>query len=610
LNWQWDVLPPPTQYGWTNVVYSMHAYPGGSDTPTNEINKQVNDFNNHQSWNVPDLVGEFNWEANTPADWQYGIQQFDQNNLNWSLWAYKAIAGGVPNSWGIYDPASAWPSTPNIQTDSASSISNSWSQWTTIPVFGLTPFMKQYLGAPIAVDDFYTNTVGTLTVNSQTGVLANDQDTNLNVSGISLSAALVSNPVNGQLNFNTNGAFTYTPNPGFHGIDTFQYRAFDGYVNSANIATVSISNSVAGSVAQLIWVTQPAGATNGLPFAQQPLLETADALGNPTTNGLPAGLMVTIAHSAGAGMLLGATNCDLGMAAGAGAVSFTNLQINAAGAGNELTASLLLSPAVSWLTNGNFNSPASIATPTAWTTWTFGGGYANHEVITPAASVLGDYDGTYQMTCGAGNTSGGGGIYQIVPAGAGLVYSLSVESGAQNWWWPYGEARLFFLDANSNPLATNVIIVTTGINNDDVGKPYQPYQLSAVAPAGAGLAKVEFAGYGGGSVWFDNAVLMASNNVPAIAAATTSPFAVYPAVAGTNYVAGIINVGQGVFTLAFVGTAGVQYYVQTATNLAGPANWQIVPGSTNPVVNAGGTWTYTVTNADQQRYYRSAAVVP
>lgn len=144
LNWQWDVLPPPTKYGWTNVVYSMHAYPGGA--PTEEINKQVSDFKRHQSWNVPDLIGEFNWENNTASDWQYGIQQFDQNNVNWSHWSYKATSGNEPNSWGIYDPVGIRHAKPNIQSDSINTISNDWSQWKTSNAFGITPFLKQYLG--------------------------------------------------------------------------------------------------------------------------------------------------------------------------------------------------------------------------------------------------------------------------------------------------------------------------------------------------------------------------------------------------------------------------------------------------------------------------------
>ena len=158
LNWQWDVLPPPAQFGWTNVVYSMHAYPGGSDTPANEVNKQVSDFNSHQSWNVPCLIGEFNWEDNTASDWQYGTLQFNANNMNWSDWSYKATAGGVPNSWGIYDPVGAWPPVPNIQTNSLNTISNDWARWRTSTAFGATPFLIRYLGAPprrVNIDSAY-----------------------------------------------------------------------------------------------------------------------------------------------------------------------------------------------------------------------------------------------------------------------------------------------------------------------------------------------------------------------------------------------------------------------------------------------------------------------
>jgi aryl-phospho-beta-D-glucosidase BglC (GH1 family) len=573
LNWQWDILPPPTQYGWTNVVYSMHAYPGGSDTPANEVNKQVNDFNSHQSWNIPDLIGEFNWEDNTASDWQYGTQQFNANNMSWSHWSYKATAGSVPNSWGIYDPVGSWPPKPNIQTDSINTISNDWSKWKTSAAFGTTSFLIRYLGAPLAVADFYTNS-GTLTVSSNSGVLANDQDINLGQSGINLTAVLVSNPANGQLSLNTNGSFTYTPNAGFNGTDTFRYRDFDGFANSANIATVSIlvSNNTAGSVTQLIWTTQPGLATNGVPFGQQPVLQTADQSGNPTTNGLPATLIVTVTQSAGNGPLSGSTNSNIGTSGSNGVVLFAGLQINSAGTNNQLTATVPSSPPTSLLTNGNFNAPNSTAAPTGWSTWTVGAaGYANHEMVTPAASVLGNYDGSYQMTLGATAADGsGGGVYQLVPATAGYNYSLTVSSGVQNWWWPSGEMRLFFLDAGANGLVTNVLSVTTGISGNDIGKPYQQYQLSTTAPAGTTQVKVEFAGFGGGSVWFDNAVLTESNSAPALAPATTVAFTVFaPASQQTNAVLNMTDNKNGTFTLNFLGTIGATYYVQTTTNVNG-----------------------------------------
>jgi lysophospholipase L1-like esterase len=374
----------------------------------------------------------------------------------------------------------------------------------------------------------------------------------------------------------------------------------------------SVITNAAGTATQLIWSTQPGLATNGLPFSQQPILQTADASGTASTVGVPPSLLVSVAHTAGAGVLSGVTSFDIGTAAGNGDVTFSNLQISTAGAANQLTASIPTMLATSRLANGNFNSPGSVAAPTGWTPWSFGGGYANHEIVSPAPSVLGNYDGTYQMTCGAANTTGGGGCYQFLSAGAGLVYTLSVSSGAQNWWFPSGEIRLFFFDANTNGLATNILSVTTGISAYDVGKPYQQYQFSAVAPAGTTQAKVEFVGYGGGSVWFDNAVLTESNAVLASASAATTPFAVYPAInaAQTNYITGVVNNGDGTFTINFAGVTGGQYYVQTTTNLAPPINWKVLAGSTNSVINPGGTWTCTITNGGSRRFYRSVAVIP
>ena len=638
LNWQWDVLPPPAQFGWTNVSYSMHAY-AGTTTPSGEkaeTDKQVNDFNAHQAWNIPGFIGEFNSHG-TQSAWQYSVLQYDQNNLSWNNWAYKAIAGSVGNSWGVYCPvgaSSSWPAIPNLQTDSANTISNKWSQWQTSAAFGITTFLKQYLGAPVAVVDSYTNT-GILTVSSNNGVLANDFDTNLGLAGITLSAVLVAGPTNGLLNLNANGSFTYTPNGGFVGVDTFRYRVFDGYVNSANIATVSIStitNVVAGPATQLIWFTQPGLATNGLAFAQQPILLTADATGIPSTNGLPAALIVTVGQSSGTGPLLGATNFNIGTAGSNGVVSFANLQINSVGAGNQLTAAVALTTYTNLLTNGNFNSPTSTAAPAGWTTWTYGAGYANHQLLTSSVLIdmqdgtvhpnnTGIYDGSYQMTLGAANTSDGAGVYQIVPATAGLNYSVSSAAGAQGWWLPTGQIRLFFLGATNNQLSETIVDTTDSLHNSsngglgdlyDIGVAYQNWNLNVVAPAGTTQAKVEFAGYGGGSCWFDNAVLLQSNSVPAIAPATTASFTVYPAVsaAQTNVIAGISNSGNGVFTVNCIGIGGAQYFVQTTTNLTPPTQWTPVAGSTNTVSNSGGAWSFLVTNSGGQNFYRTVAIVP
>ena len=158
------------------------------------------------------------------------------------------------------------------------------------------------------------------------------------------------------------------------------------------------------------------------------------------------------------------------------------------------------------LLNGDFNNPNSTASATNWSTWSYGGGWANHQNNT--SGPLDGVDGSYYMACG-GAGSAGGGVYQIVPGSAGDVYTLSVDAGSQAWWRPQGEMRLFFMDAASNVLSsTNPVIVNTGPGYD-TGEPWANYSLSMLSPAGTTQVKVEFAmnGIDGGTVWFDNADL-------------------------------------------------------------------------------------------------------
>ena len=94
---------------------------------------------------------------------------------------------------------------------------------------------------PIALPDFYSTMVDTLlSVNSLAGVLVNDTDTD-----DTLAAVLVpdQNVDNGTLVLNDDGSFIYTPNDGFIGVDTFEYFAFDGELNSENVEVrISVTN--------------------------------------------------------------------------------------------------------------------------------------------------------------------------------------------------------------------------------------------------------------------------------------------------------------------------------------------------------------------------------
>lgn len=83
--------------------------------------------------------------------------------------------------------------------------------------------------------DSYNATIGDpLTVTPTTGVLAND------IGDGTLTATLVSQPVQGTLTFNPNGSFTYTPVITASGTDSFTYTATDNNTTSAPV-TVTLN---------------------------------------------------------------------------------------------------------------------------------------------------------------------------------------------------------------------------------------------------------------------------------------------------------------------------------------------------------------------------------
>jgi len=77
---------------------------------------------------------------------------------------------------------------------------------------------------PTSAADIYTTTMDVPLTVTAPGVLGNDGDAD----GDDLTAALAIGPDHGDLDFNADGSFTYTPATGFSGADAFIYRAADG----------------------------------------------------------------------------------------------------------------------------------------------------------------------------------------------------------------------------------------------------------------------------------------------------------------------------------------------------------------------------------------------
>ena len=95
--------------------------------------------------------------------------------------------------------------------------------------------MVETVSIRVSVDSYETPPDTQLVV-AAPGVLSNDTS----VSGLPLTAIKGSDPSHGALVFNTDGSFTYTPDLGYAGTDSFTYQATDG-TDTSRFATVSVT---------------------------------------------------------------------------------------------------------------------------------------------------------------------------------------------------------------------------------------------------------------------------------------------------------------------------------------------------------------------------------
>ncbi|TAK93698.1 MAG: Ig-like domain repeat protein [Verrucomicrobia bacterium] len=124
---------------------------------------------------------------------------------------------------------------------------------------------------------------------------------------------------------------------------TIQFTS--GSLSNTTSSAIAVS---AANASKLVFTAQPGSATAGSAFGIQPALKTQDQFNNDSTAGLPPNLDVTLALTSGTGPLQGTASRDIGTAAGNGVVTFTGLEIDAAGTNKQLTASASgLSSAVS-----------------------------------------------------------------------------------------------------------------------------------------------------------------------------------------------------------------------------------------------------------------------
>ena len=103
--------------------------------------------------------------------------------------------------------------------------------------------------APRVVDDAVTTAAGVAAIGN---VLGNDLDGD----GDALTASVLLEPSRGALQLDASGAFTYTPNPGATGDDSFTYTVGDGHGGAAS-ATVSITITTSAPAAPSVTGVTP-----------------------------------------------------------------------------------------------------------------------------------------------------------------------------------------------------------------------------------------------------------------------------------------------------------------------------------------------------------------
>lgn len=305
---------------------------------------------------------------------------------------------------------------------------------------------------PVAVNDQYS-TIRDVAV--QDNVLTNDSDPEHST----LTATLVTGPANGTLQLNADGTFTYTPNAGFTGTDSYVYSACDNQgACSQATATIQVTAGVLDLKVSKTANPANAGAGEALSYIIT-VTNNGPSILLPTeifslTDSLPAGF-VTETYTTSAGSYVPGTHQWTGVSLAPGqSVTLTFAgQVAAGFNGNSLSNRVIATPPAG--TTDPTPNDTTIITPVAHrvavavtktdftTLYTPGTSvvynieYTNQgpsdvlqlNVTDPLPAGITNASWTYAFT--AGSQPGGQGTGPInqkwdLPSGIGVVYTLTL----------------------------------------------------------------------------------------------------------------------------------------------------------------------------------------
>ena len=223
-------------------TYTPNPYTHGADSFTFKANDGFVDSNtatiqitiNNSNFAPVALDGELTTSENQAKDGLLEVTDADTDPLTYTLVASPVKGKVVIHNDGTF----TFTPTPYANgSDSFTYKANDGLVDSSVATFVITILPVNF--SPVANnEEIYHASEDTLLTVPAPGVLANDID----MDGDPITAVKVTDPAYGLLTLNTNGSFTYMPGPNYHGLDSFTYKANDGFLDS-NFATVTITTS-------------------------------------------------------------------------------------------------------------------------------------------------------------------------------------------------------------------------------------------------------------------------------------------------------------------------------------------------------------------------------
>lgn len=209
--------------GTNSAHYDVWIYPEASTEPLGSGNgTAILRIFKHRAWTAYAEMGNAVRLPGVGVDWHTVKLTFKGTNI--SAYFDGALVLSVTDNGSV--------DTTPILTNGGVGL-NMWMQYPVSYTFSVANLLVFTTNA-VANYDTYTATTNTTLHVPAPGVLANDAAPG------PLTAMLVSDPTQGNLTLTNNGGFSYTPDNGFSGMDSFTYQCTDGQTTSA-VATVVIT---------------------------------------------------------------------------------------------------------------------------------------------------------------------------------------------------------------------------------------------------------------------------------------------------------------------------------------------------------------------------------